>query len=111
MPLERHAQQLQTQVSLLHRSLTESDKLPLRSLVSDERIASTFHEEEVDFEETDDAVYTPAITLCGLLSKVLFKEEQRGCLTAVVRIAVLWSTLGRKIDSTNTSGAKRVLLH
>jgi len=33
---------------------------------------------------------------------VLFKEEQRSCLAAVVRIAALWLALGRTVSSTNT---------
>ena len=102
MPLYKNATEPRTQFSLLHRSLLQSDELPLRSLVSDERVAEIFAEEEVDFGQTDEAVYTPAMTLWGLLSQVFFKEEQRSCLAAVVRIAALWLALGRKVDSTNT---------
>ena len=102
MPLYNNSHQGQTQFSLLHRSLLQSDDLPSSSLVSDQRIAEIFAEEEVDFGQTDDAFYTPAMTLWGLLSQVFFKEEQRSCLAAVVRIAALWLALGRKIDSTNT---------
>ena len=47
-------------------------------------------------------VYTPAITLWGLLSQVFFKAEQRSCLAAVVRIAALWWSLGRVVSSANT---------
>ncbi len=102
MPLYNNARQPRTQFSILHRSLLHSDELPFASLVSEERIGKIFAEEEVDFGQTEDAVYTPAATLWGLLSQVFFKEEQRSCAAAVVRIAALWLALGRKVDSTNT---------
>ena len=68
MPLYNNSHQPRTQFSLLHRSLLQSDELPFQSLVSDERIADIFAEEGIDFGQTDDAVYTPAVTLWGLLS-------------------------------------------
>lgn len=102
MPLYNQAAKPRTQFSLIHRSLLRSEETPLGWLVSDERIAEIFAEEEVDFGQSDDALYTPAMTLWGLLSQAFFKEEQRSCLAAVVRIAALWLALGRKMDSTNT---------
>ena len=79
----------------------QSAELPLQSLISDQRIADIFAEEEIIFGAEDDAVYTPAITLWGLLSQVYFKAEQRSCIAAVVRIAALWLTMGRSVSSTN----------
>lgn len=102
MPLYNISGQPRTQFSILHRSLLHSDELPFQSIVSEQRIADIFAEEEVDFGQAEDAVYTPAVTLWGLLSQVFFKEEQRSCLAAVVRIAALWLAMGRKVDSTNT---------
>jgi hypothetical protein len=102
MPSYKDAVRPRTQFSILYRSLLQSDELPLRFLVSDRRIAEIFAEEGISFGQDDDAVYTPAITLWGLLSQVLFKEEQRSCLAAVVRIAALWLALGRTVSSTNT---------
>jgi len=102
MPSYREAPAPRTQFSILYRSLLQSDELPLRSLISDERIAQIFAEDGISFGQDDDAVYTPAITLWGLLSQVFFKEEQRSCLAAVVRIAALWLALGRTVSSTNT---------
>ena len=63
--------------------MLQSDELPLRFLVSDRRIAEIFVEEGISLGQDDDAVYTPAITLWGLLSQVLFKEEQRSCRPGV----------------------------
>lgn len=102
MPSYREAAAPRTQFSILYRSLLQSDELPLRSLISDERIAQLFVEEKISFGKEEDAVYTPAVTLWGLLSQVFFKEEQRSCLAAVVRIAALWLALGRTVSSTNT---------
>ena len=102
MPSYQQSAQPRTQFALLHRSLLQSDDLPLQSLVSDQRIAQIFEEEQISFGEDEDAVYTPAITLWGLLSQVFFKEEQRSCLAAVIRIAALWLALGRTVSSTNT---------
>ena len=98
MPSYNDAAKPRTQFALIHRSLLQSDELPLQSLVSDQRIAQIFQEEQISFGQDDDAVYTPAITLWGLLSQVFFKEEQRSCLAAVIRIAAL----GRTVSSTNT---------
>jgi len=102
MPSYNDAAKPRTQFALIHRSLLQSDELPLQSLVSDQRIAQIFQEEQIAFGQDDDAVYTPAITLWGLLSQVFFKEEQRSCLAAVIRIAALWLVLGRTVSSTNT---------
>jgi len=102
MPLYNNAAKPRTQFSLIHRSLLHSNEMPFGWLVSDERITEIFAEERVVFGRTEDALYTPAITLWGLLSQVFFKEEQRSCLAAVVRIAALWLAMGRQVDSTNT---------
>ena len=102
MPSYNDAAKPRTQFSLIHRSMLQSDELPLQSLVSDQRIAEIFQEERISFGQDDDAVYTPAITLWGLLSQVFFKEEQRSCLAAVIRIAALWLALGRTVSSSNT---------
>jgi DDE family transposase len=91
-----------TQFSLLHRSLLQSSEFPFQTLLSEQRIAEIFEQEQISFGEDEDAVYTPAITLWGLLSQAFFKAEQRSCLAAVVRIAALWLTLGRTVSSTNT---------
>jgi len=102
MPVYHPSALRPTQFSLRHRSLLQSEELPFQSVVSDQRIAEFFAEEQISFGLDEDAVYTPAFTLWGLLSQVFFKEEQRSCLAAVVRIATLWLSLGRAVSSTNT---------
>ena len=49
-----------------------SDELSLQSLVSDQRIAEIFEQEGISFGEDEEVVYTPAMTLWGLLSQVFF---------------------------------------
>ena len=101
MPIYPPAAPRPTQFSLLHRSLMSEDAA-FQSVVSDRRIAEIFAEEPIAFGLEEDAVYTPAVTLWGLLSQVFFKEEQGSCLAAVVRIAALWLAMGRTVSSTNT---------
>jgi hypothetical protein len=102
MPSYPQSRPAQTQFSLLHHSLLQAGESPLQSVLSDQRIAEIFTEEGISFGEDEDAVYTPAITLWALLSQVFFKEEQRSCMAAVIRIAALWLSLGRTVSSTNT---------
>ena len=77
MPFYQSAAQAPTQFSLLYRSLLQSDELPFQTLLSEQRIAEIFEQEQISFGEDDDAVYTPAVTLWGLLSQVFFKADQR----------------------------------
>lgn len=102
MPFYQQPARAPTQFALLYRSLLQSSELPAQTLLSEQRIAEIFEQEQISFGEDEDSVYTPAITLWGLLSQVFFKAEQRSCLAAVVRIAALWLTLGRTVSSTNT---------
>jgi len=102
MPFYSPAAEPRTRLALFQRSLVQGSETPLRSLLTDERIAEVFAAEGISFGAAEDAVYTPAFTLWGLLSQVFFKAEQRSCLAAVVRIAALWLSLGRTVSSTNT---------
>jgi hypothetical protein len=102
MPTYPYAAGRPTRFSLFHRSLMQSEESPLAAMLADERIAEIFAQEKISFGQDDDNVYTPVITLWGLLSQVFFKAEQRSCLAAVVRIAALWLSLGQTVSSTNT---------
>jgi len=102
MPFYSPAAEPRTRLALFQRSLVQNGARSFKSLLTDERIADVFVEEGISFGADEDAVYTPVVTLWGLLSQVFFKGEQRSCLAAVVRIAALWLSLGRVISSTNT---------
>ena len=69
-----------------------------------------FEEHGVEFGTEEDTVYTPAITLWALISQVFFAAEQRSCKAAVLRIASLWATLGRRVCDTNTGAYCRARL-
>lgn len=64
-------------------------------LLSQQTIEKAFDNANATFGTEDDAIFTPTITLWGFLSQMLFKGEQRSCVAAVARIAVLLSLLKR----------------
>lgn len=80
--------------------------LPFADALPEARIAQAFADEGIEFrgDDEDEAVYTPAITLWAFLSQMLFSNEQRSCLAAVARVAVLWAVLGKQVCASN-SGA------
>jgi hypothetical protein len=85
--------------------LLQADGLPFAEALSVEQMRQAFDDEGVCFgedEDNDDIVYTPAITLWAMLSQMLFTEEQRSCLAAVVRVAAFYAMLGRAVCATNT---------
>lgn len=85
-------------------SFLQHEGLPFSSVLSEERIEEVFEEADASFaRDEENAVYTPAVTLWAFLSQVLFKGEQRSCLAAVSRVAVLLVAMGQKACSKNTS--------
>jgi putative transposase len=90
---------------LVLASFMQTDGLPFGDVLPEEEIQQAFDDEGVSFASGDDgegAVYTPAVTLWAFLSQMLHKGEQRSCIAAVARVAVLWVALGRESCSTNT---------
>ena len=83
-------------------SFLQRPGLPFADALPEEAIQEAFNQAHVRFAEDEDAVYTPAMTLWAFLSQVLFKGEQRSCIAAVARVAVLLVTLQRKACSANT---------
>lgn len=90
--------------------MIQQDDLPLADAIDDQRFKEAFEEYGVDFGFDEDAVYTPAITLWALISQVFFSAENRSCKAAVIRVASLWATLGRRVCSTNTGAYCRARL-
>jgi IS4 transposase len=94
--------------ALVSRSFLAQSGLPFAEALPEERIAQAFAEEETDFPsphaDEDDLVYTPTVTLWAFLSQMLYGDEQRSCLAAVARVAVLWAALGKQVCASN-SGA------
>jgi hypothetical protein len=84
-------------------SFLDRPDLPFADTLTEASIGRAFDEEGVSFADDEGkAVYTPAITLWGWLSQVLFKGEQGSCRAAVARIVVLLVVLGRQPCSANT---------
>lgn len=93
---------------LVSRSFLAQPGLPFADALPAARIEQAFAEEGIDFAnphaDADDIVYTPAVTLWAFLSQMLHAAEQRSCLAAVARTAVLWAALGKQVCASN-SGA------
>lgn len=96
--------------AIFRRSMIQHDELPLTAAIDDKWFQEVFDEHEVNFGAEDDAVYTPAITLWALVSQVFFSAEQRSCKAAVLRVTLLWATLGQRVCNTNTGAYCRARL-
>ena len=91
-------------------AMLQSDVLPLSEVIDDDQWQAAFDRHDIDFGRDEDSIYTPAITLWGLISQVFFKAENRSCKAAVARIASLWATLGKVVCGTNTGAYCRARL-
>ena len=87
---------------LVLASFLQRPDLPFADVLPEEAIQEAFDRADVRFDEDEDAVYTPAITLWAFLSQVLFKDEQRSCVAAVARVVALLVAFERGPCSTNT---------
>lgn len=95
---------------IIKDAMLQSDALPLCEVVDDDQWQAAFDRHDIDFGRDDDSIYTPAITLWGLISQVFFKAENRSCKAAVARIASLWAMLGKVVCKTNTGAYCRARL-
>ncbi len=80
-------------------SLLQTGGLPFSDVLGEEQIEHAFDVlagQQSRFAQEDDDIFTAPVTLWAFLSQVLHKEEQRSCLAAVSRVAVLLLALGRK---------------
>lgn len=93
---------LPRQFRLVLASFLQHPGLPFADVLSEEAVQATFAEEDACFASDEDAIYTPALTLWAFLSQALFKNEQRSCIAAVSRVAVLLVSLQREPCSSNT---------
>ncbi len=91
-------------------AMLQSEDLPLSEFIDDDQWQAVFNQHDIDFGRDEDSVYTPAVTLWGLISQVFFKGENRSCKAAVLRIASLWAMLGKTICNTNTGAYCRARL-
>ena len=96
---------------LVKDSMLQADELPLAEVLDCDPWQAVFDDHGIDFGDDEDAIYTPAITLWGLISQAFFKAEMRSCKAAVGRIAALWATLGKTVCQTNTGAYCLSLIH
>ena len=91
-------------------AMLQSNELPLAEFIDDDQWQAVFEQHDIDFGNDEDSVYTPAVTLWGLISQVFFKGENRSCKAAVIRISSLWAMLGKTVCNTNTGAYCRARL-
>lgn len=93
---------------LIRESFLSQAGLPFDQALPEELIEQAAEEEGIDFggfsEDQPEAIYTPAVTLWAFLSQMLHANEQRSCLAAVARVAVLLASREKIICASN-SGA------
>lgn len=87
---------------LIKNSMLQSQQLPLAEVVDGNQWQEIFDAHQIDFGNSEEAVYTPIVTLWALISQVFFNEHMRSCKAAVGRVASLWAILGKRVCDTNT---------
>ena len=102
MPFYQQSRSLPKRFRLILASFLQRPDLPFADVLPEQAIEKAFDDEDATFAEDEDAVFTPAVTLWAFLSQVLFKNEHRSCVAAVVRVAVLLVALERGPCSSNT---------
>ena len=102
MSFYRQSRSLPNRFRLILASFLQRPGLPFADVLEEDAIQKAFDDEDATFADDQDAVYTPAVTLWGFLSQVLFKDEHRSCIAAVARVVALRVALERGPCSTNT---------
>ena len=102
MSFYRQSHSLPRRFRLILASFLQRPDLPFADVLEEDAIQKAFDDEGATFADDEDAVYTPAVTLWGFLSQVLFKDEHRSCVAAVARVVALLVALERGPCSTNT---------
>jgi putative transposase len=87
---------------LVLTSFVQHPSLHFASVLPEDTITQAFADADANFGQEEEDVYTPALTLWGFLSQVLYSGPLRSCAAAVGRIVVLMVALGKKPCSDNT---------
>ena len=90
--------------SIICQSFQLDKGLPFAEVLSERDIKKAFDDNECRFGEGEHDIFTPAVTLWGFLSQVLFTGAERSCKAAVHRISLLLERLGRPVCSANDGG-------
>jgi hypothetical protein len=93
------AQSLRSPQLILQQFL-QAEGLPFADVLTAEDIRRAFEEEGVHFGQTEDALYTPEVTLWAFLSQAI--SQDKTCAAAVLRVMALLVALGQAPCSENT---------
>jgi putative transposase len=107
MPYYQPVKELSRRFRLVLCSFMHSGGCAFPDVLSEEKIQQAFDEEEANFGQDEDAIYTPAVTLWASLTQCLFKEEARSYTATVARVIVLMIALGKKPPSDDTGAYTR----
>lgn len=87
---------------VIQRAFWQDDQLPFANVLTEQQIEQAFADEGASFGQKEGDVYTPALTLWGLLSQVIQAGAERSCAAAVERIRSLCLALGIAAPSPDT---------
>jgi hypothetical protein len=85
---------------LILQQFLQAEGLPFADVLTAEDIRRAFEEEGVHFGQTEDALYTPEVTLWAFLSQAI--SQDKTCAAAVLRVMALLVALGHAPCSENT---------
>ena len=86
------------------RSLQLADGLPFADILSAKDIRQAFDDADCHFAESEEDIYSPAVTLWAFLSQMLFTGSARSCHAAVQRVRELCRFLGKTLPSLKSGG-------
>jgi len=61
---------------IIKDAMLQADELPLAEFIDSDPWQAAFVRHDIDFGSDDDATYTPAVTLWGLISQVFFSRKR-----------------------------------
>jgi Transposase DDE domain len=82
-------------------SFHHGDGLPFADVLPAAVVQQAFADEDVTFGETEESVFTPAVTLWAFLSQVI--EDDKSCRAAVGRVQALQVATGQQPCSLDTA--------
>lgn len=88
--------------SIFKRSMIQSSALPLSEIIDDSFVKDIFSEDEIEFGNAYDDVFTPAITLWAMISQFLFSGTGRSVKAAAGRVVSLYAQVEGRVIAQNS---------
>lgn len=88
----------------IRKSFQINTSLSFSDAITEDDIQEAFNDADNHFGESDDAIYTPFVTLWMFLSQMLFFGPARSCDAAVLRLQQVFALLGKAIPSSRSGG-------